>query len=227
MAKRIAELRKKVDRKKVYDLAEGVAFLLTLATAKFDESVEVHARVSIDPKKGDQQIRSTVSLPHGTGKVTRVAVFVAGEAQAAAAKEAGADIVGGQELIDEIKKSEKTDFDVAVATPDMMPKMGPIAKTLGTRGLMPNPKNDTVTTDVKRIVSELKKGKVTFKNDDTSNIHLAIGKVSFGAEKIAENLRIFLEALLKAKPRTSKGTYIKTLTLTTTMGPAVRIAPVV
>ena len=168
-------------------------------------------------------MRGTVTLPHGTGKSVRVAVF-ASESLQAVAKEAGADLVGGEDLIADIKKSEKTDFDVAVATPDMMAKMGPIAKILGTRGLMPNPKNDTVTNDVKRIITELKKGKVTFKNDDTANLHLAVGKVSFGKDKLAENVIALLDAVQKIKPRTAKGTYMKTIALTTTMGPSVRIS---
>ncbi|MEK7648049.1 MAG: 50S ribosomal protein L1 [Patescibacteria group bacterium] len=223
MGKRTVAALAQIDQSRTYGVSEAVELLTKLASAKFDESLEVHLRLGIDPKKGDQLVRGTVTLPHGTGKTVRVAVF-ASESLQAVAKEAGADLVGGEDLIADIKKSEKTDFDVAVATPDMMPKMGPIAKILGTRGLMPNPKNDTVTNDVKRIITELKKGKVTFKNDDTANLHLAVGKVSFGKDKLAENVIALLDAVQKIKPRTAKGTYMKTIALTTTMGPSIRVS---
>ncbi len=220
--KRLGALTKKVDKTKKYTVADAVALLTEISNAKFDESVELHFRLGIDPKKGDQQLRGTVSLPHGTGKEVRIAAFVP-ESKIAEAKAAGAVLAGDEELVGDIAKSQKTDFDVAVATPDMMPKIGKIAKILGTRGLMPNPKNDTVTPDPVKAIEELKKGKVAFKNDSTANLHLAVGKVSFGNEKLAENIESAVEAVKKAKPSGSKGTYLKAIHLTTTMGPSVAV----
>ncbi|HCC23574.1 TPA: 50S ribosomal protein L1 [Candidatus Falkowbacteria bacterium] len=221
-SKRFLAAATQVDKNKVYSLVEAVEILKQTATAKFDESFEAHFRIGIDPKKGEQQIRSTVILPHGIGKKVRVAVFAAGD-KAKEAKEAGADLVGEVDLIEEIKKSGKCDFDVAVATPDMMKPMAVIARILGPKGLMPSPKNETITTNVKKTVEELKKGKIAFKNDDTANVHQVIGKVSFDAAQIADNFRAFMEALEKAKPDTSKGVFIKSISLTTTMGPGLRI----
>jgi len=221
-SKRFADVTKQVDKEKVYTIEEAVELLKTTATAKFDESFEVHFRLGIDPKKGEQQIRSTVILPHGIGKKTRVAVFASGD-KAKEAKDAGADLVGEDDLIQEIKKTGKCDFDVAVATPDMMKNLAVIARTLGPKGLMPSPKNETITTNIKKTVEELKKGKIAFKNDDTANIHQVIGKVSFDSAQIIQNYYAFIEALEKAKPEGSKGTYIRSISMTTTMGPGLKV----
>ena len=193
-----------------------------LSKTKFDASVEVHFRLGIDPKKGDQQIRTAVSLPHGTGKSVRVAAFVSPEKEKEA-KAAGADLIGNEDLIAEIKKTEKTDFEVAVAEPAMMKNLAQIAKILGTRGLMPSPKNETVTPNPAKAIKELKKGKVSFKNDDTANIHVAIGKVSFSDEQLTDNYTAILDAIKKLKPAKSKGVFLKNITITTSMGPGVRV----
>ncbi|MEK7516496.1 MAG: 50S ribosomal protein L1 [Patescibacteria group bacterium] len=221
--KRYAELKKLVDPKKIYSPEAALELVKKTSGVKFDASVEVHIRLTIDPTKGEQQVRGTAALPHGTGKSARVAAFVSsGKEQEA--KDAGADIVGGEELIAEIQKTSRTDFDVAVATPDMMPKLAKLAKLLGPKGLMPNPKSETVTTNVAKTVAELKKGKVAFKNDDTGNIHQAIGKVSFDSGKLLENLQAFMDALRRVRPASAKGTYIKSAVLVSTMGPAVRVS---
>jgi len=211
------------DKNKTYGIDEAIELSKRMSKAKFDASVEVHFRLGIDTKKGDQQVRSAISLPHGTGKTVRVAAFVSA-ANESACREAGADLVGGDELIAEIKKTEKTDFDVAVSEPEMMRKLAPIAKILGTRGLMPSPKNETVTPNPAKAVLELKKGKVSFKNDDTGNIHVAIGKVSFDSPKLAENFKTLTEAVKKAKPTKSKGVYIKNIAISTTMGPGIKVS---
>ncbi len=211
-----------VDKNKVYSLDEAVKLVKETSGVKFDAGVEVHANLGIDPKKGEQQIRATVVMPHGTGKTKKVAAFVSAEKEKEA-KDAGADFVYGEEDIKRIKDTGKIEFEVAVTTPDMMPKLAAVAKVLGPKGLMPNPKTETVGPNVKKMIEELKKGKVTFKNDDTANIHQIIGKVSFSETQLKENLSAFLEALKKAKPTTSKGTYIKNLVLCSTMGPAIRI----
>ncbi len=219
-SKRFSENAKKVDVKKTYATEEAFKLVKETSTVKFDASVEIHIRLGIDPKKGDQQVRATVTLPHGTGKITRICAFVTDEKVAKAAK---VDMVGGEELITEIKKTGKIDCDVAIATPDMMPKLAPIAKILGPRGLMPSPKNDTITTDITKTVEALKKGKIAFKNDDTANVHQVIGKVSFTEKQLQENYETFLDALKKAKSPSSKGTYIKNITLATSMGPGIRV----
>lgn len=212
-----------VDSKKSYPLEEAVKLLKQTATAKFDSSVELHARLGIDPAKGDQQVRGNISLPHGTGKEKRVAAFVEGE-KVKEAKDAGADLVGGPELVEEIKKSGKCDFDVAAATPDMMKVLSGVARILGPKGLMPNPKNDTVTTQIGKVVGELKKGKVSFKNDDTGNVHQMVGKISWDEAKLKENIQAMVDAITKAKPSSSKGVYMQKVVLTTTMGPGIRLA---
>lgn len=212
----------KVDKNKVYSWDDAIKLVKETSGVKFDASVEVHANLGIDPKKGEQQIRATVVLPHGTGKTKKIAAFVAPEKEKEA-KEAGADVVYGEEQIKKIKDTEKIDFEIAVTTPDMMPKLASIAKVLGPKGLMPNPKTDTVSPNLTKMIGELKKGKVTFKNDDTSNIHVSIGKLSFTDAQLKENLTSYLEALKKAKPSTAKGTFIKNLVLCSTMGPAIRI----
>lgn len=221
MSKRINELKKLIDPKKVYTREEAVELAKKTSNVKFDASVEVHLRLGIDPSKGDQQIRSTLIFPHSIGVSKRVAAFV-GANKEKGAKEAGADLVGSEELIDKIQKTGKIDFDVAVATPDMMPKLAKIAKVLGPKGLMPNPKTDTVGTDVKKMVSELKKGKITFRNDATANVHQIIGKVSMESNKLLENLNAFIEAVKSVKPSKAKGTYIKGAVLTTSMGPGIK-----
>jgi large subunit ribosomal protein L1 len=211
------------DRSKSYAINEAIELCKKLNKAKFDPSIEVHFRLGIDPKKGDQQVRSAVSLPHGTGKVVRVAAFVSPD-KVEEVKKAGADLVGGEDLIEEIKKTEKTDFQIAIADMEMMKNLAKIAKILGTRGLMPSPKNDTVTKDPAKAVEELKRGKISFKNDDTGNVHAIIGKASFDNEKLAENLNSLIDAIKKAKPNSSKGIYIKSLSINSTMGPGIKIS---
>ena len=210
------------DAAKAYPIAEALELTKKLTKTKFDASVEVHFRLGIDAKKGEQQVRVAVSLPFGTGKTIKVAAFVTA-ANEKAVRDAGADVVGGEELINEIKKTEKTDFQVAVAEPAMMKNLAAIAKILGTRGLMPSPKNETVSNDPAKTVLELKKGKVSLKNDDTGNIHVAIGKISFPTDSLVKNFTILLEAVRKAKPSTSKGVYLKNVSLSSTMGPGLKI----
>lgn len=215
-------LQAQIDKNKVYSVDEAVALVKKTSNVKFDASVEVHVRLGIDASKGEQQIRATVVLPNGTGKSKTVAAFV-GANDEKEAKAAGADFIYSEADIKKIKDSGKIDFDVAVATPEMMPKLAVAAKVLGPKGLMPNPKTDTVGKDVKKMITELKKGKAAFKNDDTGNIHQMIGKVSFSETQIKENLIAFLDALKRAKPNTAKGTFIKSLYLTTSMGPSVKV----
>ncbi len=218
-------IKAKVDKNKVYPLAEAVKLLKETSGVKFDASVEIHANLGIDPKKGEQQIRATVAMPHGTGKTKKIAAFVTAEKEKEA-KDAGADVVCTEEDIKRIKDTGKFDFEIAVTTPDMMPKMAAVAKVLGPKGLMPNPKTETVSPNLKKMIEELKKGKVTFKNDDTSNVHQLVGKVSFTDAQLAENITAFIDALKKAKPSSSKGTYIQNLVVKTTMGPAIRLSDV-
>jgi large subunit ribosomal protein L1 len=211
------------DKNKTYSIAEAIALCKELSKTKFDASVEAHFRLGIDPKKGDQQVRSAVSLPNGTGKTVKIAAFVSPEKEKAV-KEAGADIVGGENLIEEIRKTEKTDFEIAIAEVDMMKNLAKIAKILGTRGLMPSPKNETVTNNPVKAVEELKKGKISFKNDDTGNVHAIIGKVSFEEKKLEENLNTLIDAIRKSKPASSKGVFIKNLSINSTMGPGLKIS---
>lgn len=213
---------KKLKATKIYSINEAIKLVKESSKVKFDASIEVHFRLGIDTKKGDQQIRSTAALPHGTGKTIKIAAFV-GPDKEKEVREAGADYVGSDELIAKIKKTEKTDFEIAVAEPDMMKKLGPIAKILGTRGLMPSPKNETISPNPAKIVKELKKGKISFKNDDTGNLHAIIGKVSFPEEKLIENFTTFLNAVKKAKPNSSKGIYIKNISLSSSMGPGIKV----
>lgn len=212
-----------INKTKAYPIAEAIELVKKTAKTKFDASVEVHFRLGLDTQKGEQQVRLAVSLPHGTGKTIKVAAFVT-PAKEQEVRAAGADYVGGEELINEIKKTEKTDFQVAVAEPGLMKNLAAIAKILGTRGLMPSPKNETVTPDPAKAVAELKKGKVSLKNDDTGNIHVAMGKVSFPPQSLMENFTVLLEAVRKAKPATSKGVYLKNISLSSTMGPGIKIA---
>jgi len=222
MSKRMKDLKSQVNPTTVYSVAEAIELVKKTSTVKFDASVEVHVKLGIDPKKTDQQIRSTVVMPHGTGKTKTVAAFV-GPNDEKAAKEAGADFVYGEEDIKKIKDTGKIEFEIAVATPEMMPKLAIVARVLGPKGLMPNPKTGTVDKNVKKMVEEIKKGKAAFKNDDGSNIHQVIGKVSFDAKKLEENLAAFMDAIKKVKPQGSKGTYIKGLFLTSSMGPSVKV----
>lgn len=221
--KRAAANAAKVDKNKVYSLDEAIKLVKETSGVKFDASVEVHANLGIDPKKGDQQIRATVVLPHGIGKTKKVAVFASSEKEKEA-KESGADVIYMEEDIKRLKDTGKIDFEVAVTTPDMMPKMAAVAKVLGPKGLMPNPKTETVGPNLKKMVDELKRGKITFKNDDTSNVHQSVGKVSFSEAQLKENISAFVEALKKAKPVSSKGTYLKNLVLCSTMGPSIRLS---
>jgi large subunit ribosomal protein L1 len=211
------------DKTKSYPIDKAIELAKKLAKTKFDSSVESHFRLGIDSRKGDQQIRSAVSLPHGTGKTIKVAAFVTAEKEKEV-KEAGADYVGSDDLIAEIKKTEKTDFQVAVAEPAMMKNLAQIAKILGTRGLMPSPKNETVTPNPAQAVKELKKGKVSFKNDDSGNLHVAIGKTSFESKKLIENYEALLATIKKAKPTNAKGIYLKNVSISTTMGPGIKVA---
>ncbi len=220
--KKYSEVVKAIDKNKNYSIEEAIELVKKTSITNFDSSIEIHIKLGVDPKKGDQQVRSTVILPHVVGKAKKVIAFVDPDKEKEA-KEAGADQIGGEELIQKIKQTKKIDFDIAVATPQMMKKLAPIAKVLGPRGLMPSPKNDTITTDLKKSIGELKKGKVSFKNDDTSNIHQLIGKVSFDNDKILENYNAFIEAINKAKPAGQKGIYIKNISLCSTMGPGVKV----
>ncbi|KPJ84660.1 50S ribosomal protein L1 [Parcubacteria bacterium SG8_24] len=223
-SKRFNELKVSFDPKALYPAEEALELVRQTSTTSFDSSVEVHVRLGIDPKKSDQQVRATVTLPHGTGKTKKVAVFVSAEAQEKEAKAAGADLIGDEELIAKIAQTSKCDFDIAVATPEMMPKMAKIAKVLGPRGMMPSPKNDTVTTNIKKTVEELRRGKVAFKNDDTGNVHQIIGKGSFTKEQLLENYSAFMEALRRAKPPAAKGTFIAGVSVCSTMGPGIRVS---
>lgn len=211
-----------MDKTKIYTIVEAIEIVKKLSKTKFDASIEVHFRLGIDSKKGDQQVRSTVSLPYGTGKTIKIAAFVTSEKEKEV-KEAGADFVGGEDLIAEIKKTEKTDFQIAIAEPGMMRNLAQIAKILGTRGLMPSPKNETVTLNPAKTVAELKKGKINFKNDDTGNVHAIIGKVSFKNEHLLENFNTLVMAVKKAKPASSKGVYIKNISISSSMGPGIRV----
>lgn len=221
-SKRYQALLEKIDQDKTYEIEEAIKLVLETATTSFAGSVELHVRLGIDPKKGEQQVRSTVNLPHGSGKVLKIAAFAEGD-QAEAAKKAGADLVGDTELIEKIIKTKKIEFDIAIATPDIMRTLAKAAKILGPKGLMPSPKNETVSRDMAKTVEELKKGKLAFKNDDSANLHLVIGKTNFTAEQLQENLVATLEAINKAKPATSKGAYIKKLSINATMGPGIQL----
>ena len=212
---------KLIDKAKLYDPQEGIETVLATAKAKFDESIEVSVRLGVDPRHADQQVRGAVVLPHGTGKTVRVLVFAKGE-KAVEAQNAGADFVGDEDLVKKIQTENWFGFDVCVATPDMMGIVGRIGRVLGPKGLMPNPKSGTVTMDVARAITEIKAGKVEYRVDKTSIVHVPVGKASFGSEKLLENLTTLMEAIIKAKPSASKGTYIKSLVLSTTMGPGVK-----
>ncbi|MFZ1243383.1 MAG: 50S ribosomal protein L1 [Candidatus Saccharimonas sp.] len=219
--KKYQTLAKKVDQTKAYSLEDALALAVETNPAKFDASVEVHVRLGVDPRQADQNIRTTVSLPNGTGKTIRVAVF-APEANLAAAKKAGADIAGDDDFLHQLDKGT-IDFDVLIATPQYMPKLGKYARLLGPKGLMPNPKSGTVATDVTKAVTEAKAGKVEYRVDKQATIHLSIGKVSFGPEKLIENAKVFFASLQSQKPASLKGIFIKSIAIATTMGPGIKV----
>lgn len=221
ISKRLQNLSGKVDASKVYDVESGVATLKTLASTKFDETVEIALRLGVDPRHADQMIRGAVVLPHGTGRTVRVAVFAKG-IKADEARSAGADIVGDEDLAEEIKNGN-TNFDMVIATPDMMALVGKVGRILGPKGLMPNPKTGTVTMDIQKAVSNAKSGQVNFRVDKKGNIHAPIGKASFAVEKIKENMLEFVRAVNRLKPASAKGKYIRNSALSLTMSPAVRI----
>ena len=222
--KKYVDSAKLIDSLNAYDPEEAVALAIQTSKAKFDETIEIHARLGVDPRHADQQVRGSVILPHGTGRTGRVLVVTKGD-KIKAAQEAGADFVGGEEMIEKIKTENWFGFDVMIATPDMMGVIGRIGRILGPKGLMPNPKSGTVTMDVAKAVQDTKAGKVEYRVDKTSIVHCPIGKASFGPEKLQENLQVLMDAINKAKPAAAKGTYIKSLYLTATMGPAVKVNP--
>lgn len=224
MGKRFAEISKKVNREHYYPLPEAIALTKQLANAKFDETIEMHLRLGIDPRHSDQQVRSTVLLPAGLGKKVRILVFAEGE-DARAAEAAGADLIGDDETLEKIQKEGWLEFDAALAVPSMMAKISRVARILGPRGLMPNPKGGTVVqpADLPRAVEELRAGRVEFRNDKTGNLHVPIGKASFDADKLLENAQAVLEAVNRVKPAGVKGIYVRRVTVTSTMGPGVRV----
>ena len=220
--KNYQEAAKLVDKSKSYEIKEALDIIEKMPKRKFDETVELHVRLGVDSKHADQQVRGTVVLPHGTGKSLKVLVFAKGD-KAKEAEAAGADFVGAEELVPKIEKENWFDYDVIVATPDMMGVIGRLGKVLGPKGLMPNPKSGTVTMDVTKAVSEIKSGKVEYRLDKTNIIHLGIGKTSFGAKKLVENYNTIMEAIIKAKPAAAKGQYIKSVAIATSMGPSLYI----
>lgn len=214
-----------VDRTKLYDAPEGVELVKETAKAKFDETIEASIRLNVNPRHADQQVRGAVVLPHGTGRTVRVLVFAKGD-KAREAQEAGADFVGAEELVQKIQEENWFEFDVCVAAPDMMGVVGRIGRILGPKGLMPNPKSGTVTMDVGKAVQDIKAGKVEYRVDRAGIIHVPIGKVSFDAEKLNENFSVLMDAILKARPASVKGRYVKSLVISSTMGPGVKINPI-
>jgi len=218
------ESAKMIDRATLYEVPEAIDLALQTSKAKFDETVEVHIKLGVDGRHADQQVRGAIVLPHGTGKTKRVLVFAKGDKEKEA-EAAGAEFVGGQELADKIKNENWFDFDVVVATPDMMGTVGKLGKILGPKGLMPNPKSGTVTMDLDRAIKEIKAGKVEYRLDKTNIIHCPLGKVSFGKEKLQENFNALLDAIVKARPAAAKGQYLRSVTIATTMGPGVKMNP--
>ena len=221
--KQYKESAKLIDKTRLYEAGEAIDAVLSTAKAKFDETVELHVRLGVDPKQADQQVRGVLVLPNGTGKSVRVLVLAKGE-KADQAKEAGADFVGAEELVQKIQSENWFDFDVIITTPDMMGVVGRIGKILGPKGLMPNPKSGTVTMDVVKAIKDTKAGKVEYRLDKTAIIHCPIGKKSFGREKLLENYEALIDAIVKAKPSAAKGQYVKSITLASTMGPGVKVA---
>ncbi len=222
--KKYAEALSKIDRTKLYDAKEALDVVVEVASAKFDETVEAHIKLGVDSRHADQQVRGAVVLPHGTGKTKRVLVFAKGE-KAKEAQEAGADFVGAEELVQKIQGENWFEFDIVVATPDMMGVVGRLGRVLGPKGLMPNPKSGTVTFDVAKAIDEIKAGKVEYRLDKTNIIHVPVGKVSFGGEKLSENFAALMDAIVKAKPSAAKGQYLRSITVASTMGPGVKINP--
>ncbi|EQG62708.1 50S ribosomal protein L1 [Clostridioides difficile] len=220
--KRYAGALQKVDRTKFYDASEALTLVSDIAGAKFDETVEAHIKLGVDSRHADQQVRGAVVLPHGTGKTKRVLVFAKGE-KAKEAEQAGADFVGAEELVQKIQGENWFDFDIVVATPDMMGVVGRLGRVLGPKGLMPNPKSGTVTFDVAKAIDEIKAGKVEYRLDKTNIIHVPVGKVSFGGEKLTENFTALMDAIIKAKPAAAKGQYLRSITVASSMGPGVKI----
>ena len=220
--KKYVESAKLVDSAKLYDTEEAFSLVVKTAKAKFDESVETHIKLGVDSRHADQQVRGVVVLPHGTGKTLKVLVFAKGE-KVKEAEAAGADYVGGEELVAKIQGENWFDFDVVVATPDMMGVVGRLGKVLGPKGLMPNPKSGTVTMDVTKAIEDIKSGKIEYRLDKTNIIHCPIGKVSFGEDKLKENFKTLMEAVVKAKPAAAKGQYLKSISIATTMGPGIRL----
>ena len=212
----------KIEAGKLYETNEALALAIETATAKFDETIEVHIRLGVDPRNADQQVRGSVVLPHGTGKSVKVLVIAKGD-KADEAKASGADVVGAEEIVDKIMKENWLEFDVCITSPDMMGLVGRCARVLGPRGLMPNPKSGTVTTDIAKAISDVKAGKVEYRVDKFGNIHSAIGKKSFGVDKLVDNYETFLDAIVKAKPQAAKGQYIKAISVASTMGPGVKV----
>ena len=221
-SKKYTQAVAKIDRTKLYDSKEALDLVAEIATAKFDETVEAHIKLGVDGRHADQQVRGAIVLPHGTGKTKKVLVFAKGE-KAAEAQAAGADFVGAEDLVQKIQKENWFDFDVVVATPDMMGVVGRLGRVLGPKGLMPNPKSGTVTFDVTKAIEEIKAGKVEYRLDKNNIVHVPVGKVSFGGEKLAENFATLMSAIVKAKPASAKGTYLRTVTVASTMGPGVKI----
>ncbi|MDK2564899.1 50S ribosomal protein L1 [Romboutsia sedimentorum] len=224
VGKKYAQALSKIDRTKLYDATEALSLVVDVATAKFDETVEAHIKLGVDSRHADQQVRGAVVLPHGTGKTKRVLVFAKGE-KAKEAEAAGADFVGAEDLVQKIQGENWFEFDVIVATPDMMGVVGRLGRVLGPKGLMPNPKSGTVTFDVAKAIDEIKAGKVEYRLDKTNIIHVTVGKVSFGGEKLTENFAALMDAIIKAKPSAAKGQYLKSVAVTSTMGPGVKINP--
>ena len=224
IGKKYLESSKLIDKSVLYGAAEAVDLVVKTSKAKFDETVELAVRLGVDPRHADQQVRGAIVLPHGTGKTVRVLVFAKGD-KVKEAEEAGADYVGAEEYMDKIQKQNWMEFDAVIATPDMMGLVGRLGRVLGPRGLMPNPKSGTVTFDVARALADIKAGKVEYRVDKTSIIHVPIGKSSFGAQKLMDNFKVLMEAVVKAKPAAAKGQYLKSVSISSTMGPGVKINP--
>ena len=221
-SKKYTQAVAKIDRTKLYDSKEALDLVAEIASAKFDETVEAHIKLGVDGRHADQQVRGAIVLPHGTGKTKKVLVFAKGE-KAAEAQAAGADFVGAEDLVQKIQSENWFDFDIVVATPDMMGVVGRLGRVLGPKGLMPNPKSGTVTFDVTKAIEEIKAGKVEYRLDKNNIVHVPVGKVSFGGEKLAENFATLMSAIVKAKPASAKGTYLRSITVASTMGPGVKI----
>lgn len=222
-SKRYQENAKKLEKNKIYHIDEAIELLKSFKNSRFDETVEAHFNLNINPDKSEQQVRGGVELPHGTGKSVKVAVFADNEKAVTDAKKAGAAVVGGDELVEKLQKKGRIDFDVAVATPEMMPRLAKIAKILGPKGLMPNPKNETVTQDVVKTIKSLLGGRINFKNDKTGNVHVAIGKVTFETGALKDNYEKLIKALEKIRPSGVKGKFVKSVVLSSTMGPGIKL----